>query len=55
MNTLSYTAFKVTMESTVNNVLETHQPVIVKKKIDTHPLSSCRSKIISLWLKRDTC
>lgn len=31
MNTMTYSAFKSNMESTVNTILETHQPVIVKK------------------------
>ena len=31
MNTLTYSAFKTNMESALNTVLETHQPVIVKK------------------------
>ena len=31
MNTMTYSAFKSNMESTVNTILETRQPVIVKK------------------------
>ena len=31
MNTVTFSAFKTNMESTIKSIVETHQPVVVKK------------------------
>jgi len=31
MNTVTFSAFKTNIESTIQNIVETHQPVVVKK------------------------
>ena len=31
MNTVTFSVFKTNMESTIQNIVETHQPVVVKK------------------------
>jgi antitoxin YefM len=31
MNTVTYSAFKSNMENTIQSIIETHQPVIVRK------------------------
>ena len=31
MNTLTFTAFKTNMETTIRNIVEAHEPVVVKR------------------------
>jgi len=54
MNTLTYSVFKSNMESALNTVLETHQPVVVKKSrkssVVVMPLEEYQSLVETRYL-----